>query len=128
VKFKTIFIIFNIVLILSFSIIFLAPLVMLGREYLGYFAARSWIVAVFFLVTLTAINAYFLSRWRLFSLLEKENWTELALFLEKRIFGRRRIRTGEVKMLINAYLIGSDLDKLTRLEQALERDKPGLVR
>ena len=127
-KFKTIFIIFNIVLILSFSIIFLAPLVMLGREYLGYFAARSWIVAVFFLATLTAINTYFLSRWRLFSLLEKENWTDLARFLEKRIYGRRRVRTGEVKMLINAYLIGSDLEKLTRLEEALTRDKPGLVR
>jgi len=128
VKFKTIFIIFNIVLILSFSIIFLAPLVMLGREYLGYFAARSWIVAVFFLATLTAVNTYFLSRWKLFSLLEKENWAELALFLEKRIYGRRRVRSGEVKMLINAYLIGSDLDKLTRLEEALARDKPGLIR
>jgi hypothetical protein len=127
VKFKTIFIIFNIVLILSFSIIFLAPVIMLGREYAGYFAAKSWIVAVFFLATLGVINFYFLSRWKLFGLLEKENWEELALFLENRIYRRRRVRRGEVKILINAYLIGSELDRLMRLEAYLAQRKPVLA-
>lgn len=127
-KFKTIFIIFNIVLILSFSIIFLMPLIMLGGEYVTYFAAKSWIAAAFFLVTLLAINTYFLSRWKLFGLLEKENWAELALFLENRIYQKSRIRSGEVKILTNAYLIVSDLEKLARLEVHLTRRKPRLAR
>jgi hypothetical protein len=128
VKFKTIFIIFNIVLILSFSIIFLVPLIMLGGEYVSYFAAKSWIAAAFFLATLAAINLYFIRRWKLFGLLEQENWEELALFLEKRIYQKARIKNSEVKILINAYLIGSDLEKLARLEGHLGQRKPKLAR
>ena len=71
-KFKIIFISFNILLVFSFLIIFLLPVFMLGSEYALQFLQSSWWVAVIFLVILVFINLiYFLNR-RILTYLEDE--------------------------------------------------------
>lgn len=129
-KFKTVYLLFNAVIVSSFAMIFLLPLVMLGPEYFSLFAAKNWLSGLLFLATLIVINGYFLHNWRLFQLLEKEDWRGAARLLEGAVLGRAgRVRAGgpgggRLRMLINAYLVTSQLDRLGELEQRLRRDAP----
>lgn len=127
-KFKTIFIIFNSVLVFSFLFIFFMPLVLLGGEYFSIFASKNWIAAILFLTTLIIINVYFISNWKLFSLLEGENWPELIMYLEDRILFKSIIRAGTLKMLINAYLITSNTQKIVKLESHVKEKRPSLLK
>ena len=47
-KFKTIFILFNIVIIASFAIIFFMPLMMLGWDYTAIFWKNNWFLPIVF--------------------------------------------------------------------------------
>ena len=125
-KFKTVYLLFNAVTASSFAMIFLLPLVMLGPAYFSLFAAKNWLAGLLFLATLIVINGYFLHNWKLFRLLEKEDWSGAARLLEGSVLGRPgRVRGGgRLRMLINAYLVTSQLDRLGELEQRLRRDAP----
>jgi len=129
-KFKTVYILFNAVIAACFALIFLLPLVMLGPDYFALFASKNWLAALLFLVTLIIINGYFLYNWKLFRLLEREDWHGVIRLLEGRILGRAgRVRAGlpgagRMRMLINACLVTSQLDRLVELEGRLRRDAP----
>ncbi len=68
-KFKTIFILFNAVIIFSFLIIYFMPLMMLGWEYATVFWSKNWFLPLLFAGVLALLNTYFISNWKLFSLL-----------------------------------------------------------
>ena len=91
-KFKTIYILFNAVILLSFGFIFLMPLLLLGSDYFSLFVSKNWIAGALFLLTLIIINGYFLWNWKLFHLLETEDWRGLINLLENRVYekGLRR--------------------------------------
>jgi tetratricopeptide (TPR) repeat protein len=127
-KFKTIYILFNAVILVSFAFIFFMPLALLGSEYFSFFVAKNWIAGALFAATLIAINGYFLANWTLFRLLEKEDWQGLIGFLEERIFQKGRLRRNYVKMLINAYLVTSQVAKIAVLESRLRDKRPRLLR
>ena len=127
-KFKIIFVIFNTVLVFSFLFIFFMPLILLGGEYFSIFAVKNFIVAILFLITLVVINVYFISNWKLFGLLERENWPELIMYLEECIFKKSIIRANTIKMLINAYLITSNTQKIINLESHVREKKPSLLK
>jgi hypothetical protein len=127
-KFKTIYILFNAVILTSFVFIFLMPLLLLGSDYFTLFISKNWIAGALFLVTLFIINGYFLRNWKLFRLLEAEDWHGLIGLLERRIYQKGRIRKGAVKMLINAYVVTSNVDKIAELESHLREKKPVLLR
>jgi hypothetical protein len=126
-KFKTIYILFNAVILLSFGFIFLMPLLLLGPDYFNLFISKNWIAGVLFLVTLVLINGYFLWNWKLFRLLEAEDWHGLIRYLEGRLQRKGRLRKGAIKMLINAYVVTSDLDKILELESRLRETRPALL-
>lgn len=127
-KFKAIFFLFNITLIFSFSFIFLMPLFLLDGEYLGAVWAQNWPLGAFFLVVLAAFNAFFLSNWKLFALVESEDWAALAAWLDDRIFKKGRYNRRYVRLFINASLLRSDLAAVRRLEDELSANKPAAVR
>jgi len=127
-KFKTIYILFNAVILLSFGFIFLMPLLLLGSDYFALFVSKNWIAGVLFLLTLIIINGYFLWNWKLFRLLESEDWRGLIHLLEYRVFQKGRCRKATVKMLINAYVVTSNVDKISALESHLRDKKPALLR
>lgn len=127
-KFKTIYILFNAVIAVSFAFIFLLPLALLGPEYFRIFAARNWLAAVLFLATLVIINGYFLANWKLFRLLEREDWPQLMGFLEDRIYRRGSFRRNYCRMLINAYLITANAAKTALLEAKVREKKPQLLK
>jgi hypothetical protein len=123
VRFKTIFIIFNAVIILSFLTIFFMPLFLLGSDHFAVFLSRNWFIGGLFLIAIGAFNIYFLSNWTMFGLLEKEDWHTLISYLEKRVFDRGIIRRAYVRLLINSYLITSNTDAILRLQNLLVQKK-----
>ena len=126
-KMKAIFLLLNAVLGIAFLVIFLTPLFLVGGDWFTLFWARNWVIAVAFVLTLCAIDVYFLFNWRLFSGLEKENWGEVAGFLEERIFKRGWITSARVKLLLNTYLVTSNTEGILALEAYLSERKPDLI-
>ncbi len=127
-KFKTIFIIFNIIVSFSFIFMFVLPLFILGIDYAGLFWERNWPLALAFAAVLIALNAFFASNWRVFSLLERENWPELCEHLEAKVIAKGHLAGHLVRLLVNTYLVRSDLDSIGKLEAIVAEKKPGLLR
>ncbi|TFG84579.1 MAG: hypothetical protein E4H20_02775 [Spirochaetales bacterium] len=127
-KFKTIFILFNIVLIFSFAFIFLMPFFLLGGVYSLAFWSRNWPLAVFFLAVLGVFNIFFANNWKLFSLVEKEDWQALSAWLTDRVFNKHRVGRRYVRLLVNASLLRSDTALIERLETMLAERYPAVLR
>ena len=126
-KMKAIFLLLNAVLGIAFVVIFLTPLFLVGGDWFSMFWSRNWPIAIVFALTLGAVDGYFLLNWKLFSGLEKENWGEVADFLESRIFKRGWISSSRVRLLLNTYLVTSNTDGILALESFLSGKKPGII-
>jgi len=127
VKFKTLYILFNAVIVAAFLIIFLLPLALLGVDYFRLFAQRNWIAGALFLATLIIINGYFLLNWKLFRLLEREDWPALIRHLEESLARRGRLGRSSCRLLLNAYLITGRTEPIAALEARVRRAQPGLL-
>ncbi|HOX92673.1 MAG TPA: hypothetical protein PLC54_07105, partial [Spirochaetales bacterium] len=123
-KFKTIFALFNAVLAFSFIFIFLMPFLLLGTAYSLDFWKTNWPLGLFFLAVLAAFNVFFLSNWRTFSLVEKEDWRGLMLWLQSSQFAKGRYQRRSVRMYVNAALLCADQQAIALLEQELSERKP----
>jgi len=128
VKFKLIFLLFNLLILLSFAVVIFMPFMMLGAEYSRSFWASSWYLPLIFLLIIIAIDSYFFMNWRLFTLLEAENWPDLVRFLENEIMQKGHTRTSYVRALIHAYFVTGNISKIEPLEQALREKRPNLVK
>ena len=124
-KFKTIFFLFNGIILFSFLFIALMPLFILGGEYTIIFWGENWFLAVVFLLFISVLDAYFIINWKMFSLLEKEDWPGLTAYLENQIFEKNRITHRNVRMMVNTSLTISNLDKISRLEKEIREKKNG---
>src|SRR5208337_2526091 len=126
-KMKAIFLLLNAVLGIAFLVIFLTPLFLVGGDWFSIFWIRNWPIAVVFVLTLCAVDAYFLLNWKLFGGLEKENWGQVASFLEDRIFKRGWISGARVRLLLNTYLVTSNTEGILALEAYLAGKRPGII-
>ncbi len=127
-KFKIIFILFNIVVVFSFLIVTLMPLIMLGGEYSQEFFKDSWYLFLVFIIAIGSIDTYFILNWKMFSLLENENWDDLISYLEIRIYQKKNLFLPLVKILANTYLLKSDMSGILKLEEFLRKEKPELLK
>ena len=125
-KFKTIFIAFNIILLFSFLFIFFMPFIMLGWDYTKVFWTQNWYLAAAFLLVLAGLNTYFVKNWRLFSLLEAEDWHQVKIYLEERIYNKKGLSNQNVRILINTYLVLSEIGGILRLEEFLRTERKRL--
>jgi hypothetical protein len=126
-KFKALFITFNFVLIISFVLIFFAPLFFMGEESFFFIINQNLIIIIIFLVFLIAFNTYFLLNLRCYSYLEKEDWAGLVSFLENSIYKKGSTRSSYIKILINSYLVTSHVEAIKKLEKHLLKKKSALV-
>jgi hypothetical protein len=126
-RFKTIFLVFNLVIVASFLFIFFMPLLLLGGDQFGEFVSRNWASGLLFAAALVGFNAYFLRSWRLFELLEREDWAGLITHLEKQVYEAGRITRRNLKILINSYLVTSKTEEINRLQAHVAERKPGLA-
>ena len=126
-KFKTIFFLFNGIILFSFLFIALMPFFILGGEYTRIFWEENWILALIFFLFISVLDGYFIINWKMFSLLEKEDWSGLTAYLEREIYEKKRITNRNIRMMVNASLTISNLDKITRLEKEVRERKPALL-
>lgn len=127
-KYKTIFSLFNVIIVLSFLFIFLMPLFVLGWDYALAFWSESWYLAILFALVLGVLDFYFISHWRLFQLLEQENWPELHSYLGHQIFGKNRLSGQNIILYINASLMKNELEEIDRLAEFVGRKNPAVYR
>ncbi len=126
-KFKVIFLLFNAVLVVAFLVIYLMPLFVIGWDYAKLFWASDWYLPVIFFAIIGALNLYFALNWRLFILLEREDWAGIVRYLETQVFEKNRLRRQYVRILINGYLVNSNTEGIGRLERLIREKKPALV-
>lgn len=126
-KFKAVFILFNAVVLLSFLFIFLMPLFFLGWQYTQLFWAENWYLALIFVAILAGLNGYFISNWKLFTFLEREDWNALATYLEERVFEKKLFRGQEIRLLIHSYIALNRPSEVKKIEATLREEKPPLL-
>jgi len=126
-KFKTILVLFNVVLIFAFLSILLLPLIIIGSDFFFLFVSRNWYILLAFLIVIISINIYFAMKWKLFNLLEEEKWDALIDYLEEQIYQKGKMYRDFIKVLLNTYLITSRLESIRKLEVYLGEKKPGLI-
>lgn len=114
-KFKTLFFLFNVVILVSFSFIFFMPLPILGWEYAVSFWAQNWPIGLVFLAVLAGLDGYFVLNWRLFSLLEREDWPGLRSLLEEELSQKGTLGPQKTKIFLNACLIGQNPSRINEL-------------
>ncbi len=132
-KFRTIFTLFNVVILSSFAFVFLMPVFALGPGATLEFWKDNWYLGLFFILLVAGLNAFFLANRRVFVLVEREDWGGLSAYLVKTMFGAGpsrpgRFRSSRVRLLINAYLLQSDAEGIARLEAELAAKRPDLLR
>jgi len=127
-KFKTIFALFNAILIFSFAFIFFMPFLLLGAEYSLPFWAKNWPLFLFFTAVLIGFNAFFVSNWQLFTLLESEDWDALGSLLGMRVFEKKQYDRRTVRLLVNTALLRGDMAVVEKLESVLRTEKPAALR
>jgi len=101
---------------------------MLGGEYSIQFFKDSWYIFLIFLLTIGLIDGYFFLNWKLFSLLEAENWDDIIIYLENKIFLKKHVYVHLLKILANTYLIKTNIDGISKLEDFLRQEKPELIK
>jgi hypothetical protein len=127
-KFRTIFILFNVVILTSFLFVFLLPLLLLGPESSLTFWKANWYLALVFILLVAALNAFFILNRKTFTLVEREDWGELSAHLVGLMFPRSRFNSTRVRLLVNAYLLQSDIAGIQRLEAELQAKRPDILR
>jgi hypothetical protein len=127
VKFKSIFIIFNVIILISFSMIFFMPAFLLGPQYARMFWHQSWYLAVIFFLVLISLDGYFLVHWKLFSFLEKEDWSSLQSYTKGKIINSRIISSQQINLFLNSCLMLNDLSSIEVVGNKLQEKSPKTI-
>ncbi len=125
-KFKLIFIIFNAAILVSFALIFFMPMILLGWEYSRTFWGANWYLPLLFVAIMGILNTYFIVNWKLFTLLEREDWNELVSYLEDRVTNRHRYSSLSIRLLAHGYVVRSDMEGVRRLGSDVKAGNPAL--
>jgi len=73
------------------------------------------------------MSIFFLLNYRLFSLLEREDWPALAYYLEKKVYVKGRYSDRNVRLLASSYLIISDYVSALKLENKAQFANPSVI-
>jgi hypothetical protein len=126
-KFKSIFILFNIVILIALLFVCAMPFLVLGADFALPFWRTNWPLALILVLILAGIDGFFIINQRLFTLLEREDWPALATYLENRIIQKKRYSPRLVRLLANTYLVLSDSAAVLALEKKVSQVKPPLL-
>ncbi len=126
-KFRFVFTILNIVILLSLAFILLVPLFILGADIAKTFLASVWPLMGILIIALIALNVFYFFNRKLFFLLEREDWPALVYYLETEVTKKSRYSPRLVSLLANTYLVLSDSASVTALEKKIAAVKPALL-
>jgi hypothetical protein len=126
-KFKLIFAISNIALLLFlFSLVFF-PYHLLGASFSASFLKMNWPLILAWVILFIVLNIYFFTNKKLFLLLEKEDWPALICYLEEKIIQKGRYNSRFVRLLAHSYLVLSDSAAVMSLENKTAVNRPAVV-
>jgi hypothetical protein len=77
---------------------------------------------------LVGINIFFFFNYRLFSLLEREDWPALSYYLEQKIYTNGKYSSRQVRLLAGSYLVITDYASVLKLENKVRLAKPQVIR
>lgn len=126
-KFKAIFVIFNIFILFTLLMLLFIPIIILDAAYSKIFWQGTWYISALFILFVTALDFYFIKNWKLFTLLEEEKWPALIRFLEGEIYSKKHFSKKNISLLINAYVAVSNFDKIKKLEVEIRAQKSALL-
>jgi hypothetical protein len=126
-KFKSIFIIFNTIVVFFLLAVCLIPLFILGPDLVSLFWAAGWPLVLVLVFALTALNVFYFSKRRLYYLLEREDWPALQDYLEQQVISRGHYTSRMVRLLANTYLVMSDSAGVMTLENKAAIANPALI-
>ena len=127
-RFKSIFWLFNFVVIMALILISAASIFILEDNSATLFWGNMWLLLLTFIVMIGALDFYFIRNWSLFTYLEQEDWPSLLAWLEDRLYIRGKLNRPYANLLINTALSVSNLDAVKKLETEIRQRKPGLIK
>jgi len=126
-KFKYLITAFSIIIVIIILVTTLLPLMFSGRGSAVTFRHITLPLLIFMAFLLTGMSIFFFFNYRLFSLLEREDWPALAYYLEQKVYVKGRYSARNVKLLAGSYLVISDFQSVLKLENKTLLAKPSLV-
>jgi hypothetical protein len=130
-KFKFLFLFFNVIIVAFLLLIVLMPLIILGTNISGLwnelFRNSLWPLLLLLALALIVLDVYYFSNRALFRLLEREDWPALAEYLEARVLRQGHYSGYLVRLLANTCLVMSDAGAVRNLENKLALARPALV-
>ena len=126
-KFKFIFILFSITLLLFLAVLVLLPRFMMGSSFSTSFWQFNWPLILILALLFLGFNIFYFTNRKLFLLLEKEDWPALVRYLEDRVVHKGRYSPRLVRLLANSYLVLSDSSAVMSLENKTSSTKPSIV-
>ena len=114
-------------MLLFLGVMYIMPLIILGKDLSQQFWHSLWFLAPLILAVLALIDVYFGLNYRVYTLLEKEDWPALVQELENKVLQKGNYSPRLVKLLINSYLVLSDVQSVTVLEKRLAIAKRRLL-
>jgi hypothetical protein len=126
-KFKYLIIAFSAIIVVVILITALLPLIVAGQESTVNFRYITLPLVLFMVLLLVFMSIFFFLNYRLFSLLEREDWPALAYYLEKKIYEKRGHSARNVRLLASSYIVISDYPSVLKLESKMSLARPSLV-
>ncbi|MDR2483469.1 MAG: hypothetical protein LBD08_07560 [Treponema sp.] len=126
-KFTSVFILFNAIIVIFLAFVFMVPPLMLGFEEGRAFWRAVWPLALLLALILGGLDAFYVYNRRLLFLLEREDWPALTQYLEQRIFRRGSYASPLVRLLANSYLVLADYPAALALENKAAIANPAAV-
>ena len=111
-NFKTIALIFNIVLFVTFLSIFFIPLLILDGFFLKEFWINNFWVLLLIILFSFIVNFFLHRKKTLMNLLEAEDWPALQAYLEVQIYEKRKITRQNVKVFVESSILISDFESV----------------
>jgi hypothetical protein len=103
------------------------PFFILGPDLVPRFWITGWPLALALVFALIALNVFYVTKRRLYYLLEREDWPALQDYLEQQVISRGHYTPRMVQLLANTYLVMSDSSGVMALENKTAIAKPALI-
>jgi hypothetical protein len=104
------------------------PVLLAGPQYAANFRYITLPLMIFMGLVLVGMSVFFILNYRLFTLLEREDWPALSYYLEKKIYVKGRYDSRKVRLLAGSYMVVSDYASVLKLENKAHAVKPSVIR
>jgi len=126
-KFKYLLVVFSIVIVIIILTVVLLPSLLAEPEFVINLQKLIVPLLILMAIILTCMALFFIVNYRLFSLLEREDWPALSYYLEQKIYVKGRYSVQNVRLLASSYLVISDFASVLKLEGKTLLAKPSVV-